>query len=60
MPMKVAFLTPEFPHPKMGLSGGIGTSISNLSKGLTQAGHEVLVLVYGRNESEVFLEVNMT
>jgi starch synthase len=58
--MKVAFLTPEFPHPKMGSSGGIGTSIFNLAKGLTQAGHGVFVLVYGQNENEVFVENNIT
>jgi alpha-maltose-1-phosphate synthase len=58
--MKIAFLTPEFPHPKMGLSGGIGTSIFNLSTGLTQAGHEVFVLVYGQNEDAFFVENNIT
>jgi glycosyltransferase involved in cell wall biosynthesis len=54
--MKVAFLTPEFPHPKMGSSGGIGTSILNLAKGLTAAGHEVFVLIYGQKEDEIFTE----
>lgn len=54
--MRVAFLTPEFPHPKMGSSGGIGTSILNLAKGLTAAGHEVFVLVYGQKEDEIFTE----
>ena len=54
--MKIAFLTPEFPHQKMGLSGGIGTSILNLSKGLTLIGHQVFVLVYGQKEDEVFEE----
>lgn len=58
--MKIAFLTPEFPHPKMGSSGGIGTSILNLSKGLIQAGHEVFVLVYGQQEDEIFIENNIT
>jgi glycosyltransferase involved in cell wall biosynthesis len=54
--MKIAFLTPEFPHPKTGSAGGIGTSIMNLSKGLIGQGHEVLVLVYGQNKDEVFNE----
>ncbi|MCF6132666.1 glycosyltransferase family 4 protein [Flavobacterium wongokense] len=54
--MKVAFLTSEFPHPKMGSSGGIGTSILNLSKGLTAQGHEVSVLVYGQKEDSFFIE----
>lgn len=54
--MKIAFLTPEFPHPKMGLSGGIGTSILNLAKGLVQLDHDVSVLVYGQSEDEFFIE----
>lgn len=54
--MKIGFLTPEFPHPKTGNSGGIGTSILNLSKGLTQLGHEVSILIYGQEVDEVFIE----
>ena len=54
--MKIAFLTPEFPHPKTGSSGGIGTSILNLSKGLVIQGHEVCILVYGQKEDEFFNE----
>jgi glycosyltransferase involved in cell wall biosynthesis len=54
--MKIAFLTAEFPHPKMNASGGIGTSILNLSKGLVQSGHAVSVLVYGQNKDEFFTE----
>ena len=54
--MKIAFLTPEFPHPKMVSSGGIGTSIFNLSKGLVGLGHEVSILVYGQNEDTFFVE----
>ncbi|WP_293870280.1 glycosyltransferase family 4 protein [Flavobacterium sp.] len=54
--MKIAFITPEFPHPKMGSSGGIGTSILNLSKGLTSAGHEVTVLVYDQKVNQFFEE----
>lgn len=54
--MKIAFLTSEFPHPKMGSSGGIGTSILNLSKGLTAAGHDVSVVVYGQDRDDFFVE----
>ena len=54
--MKIAFLTSEFPHPKTGSSGGIGTSILNLSKGLTALGHQVSILVYGQKEDEFFTE----
>ncbi|MGC4041480.1 MAG: glycosyltransferase family 4 protein [Flavobacterium sp.] len=54
--MKIAFLTSEFPHPKTGSSGGIGTSILNLSKGLTALGHQISILVYGQKEDESFTE----
>ena len=57
--MKIAFLTPEFPHPKTGSSGGIGTSIFNLSKALTGFGHEISILVYGQDKDDYFLEDNI-
>ena len=52
--MKIAFLTPEYPHPKTGNSGGIGTSIKNLAIGLLAKGCSVRVLVYGQQEEGVF------
>ncbi|PTT18361.1 glycosyltransferase family 1 protein [Flavobacterium sp. HMWF030] len=52
--MKIAFLTPEYPHPKTGNSGGIGTSIKNLAIGLLSKGITVRVLVYGQKEDTVF------
>jgi glycosyltransferase involved in cell wall biosynthesis len=52
--MKIAFLTPEYPHSKTGTSGGIGTSIKNLAKGLLAEGCSVRVLVYGQKEEGVF------
>ena len=52
--MKIAFLTPEFPHPKTGSSGGIGSSIANLANGLVRLGHEVSVLVYGQAKDGFF------
>ncbi|MEC3907353.1 glycosyltransferase family 4 protein [Tamlana sp. 2201CG12-4] len=54
--MMIAFLTPEYPHPKTGSSGGIGTSILNLSKALSAMGHEVSVLVYHQDKDEQFTE----
>lgn len=54
--MKIAFLTPEFPHPKTGTSGGIGTSIQNLARGLAALGQQPLVLVYGQDRDEHFEE----
>ena len=52
--MKIAFLTPEYPHPKTGHSGGIGTSIKNLAFGLLSQNVEVRILVYGQKEEGVF------
>jgi glycosyltransferase involved in cell wall biosynthesis len=52
--MKIAFLTPEYPHLKTGTSGGIGTSIKNLAKGLLAEGCSIRVLVYGQNEEGIF------
>ena len=54
--MKIAFLTPEFPHPKMVSAGGLGTSILSLSKGLVGLGHEVSILVYGQKDDTFFVE----
>lgn len=52
--MKIAFLTPEYPHQKTGQSGGIGTSIKNLAFGLLSQNAEVRILVYGQKEEGVF------
>ncbi len=52
--MKIAFLTPEYPHDKTGNSGGIGTSIKNLAIGLLAEGCSVRVLVYGQKEEGIF------
>ena len=52
--MKIAFLTPEYPHDYTGSSGGIGTSIKNLATGLLAEGCKVRVLVYGQNEDRLF------
>jgi glycosyltransferase involved in cell wall biosynthesis len=52
--MKIAFLTPEYPHANTGSSGGIGTSIKNLAMGLIQEGCSVRILVYGQKEDCLF------
>lgn len=52
--MKIAFLTPEYPHYKTGNSGGIGTSIKNLALGLIKQGCSVRILVYGQKGDAVF------
>jgi glycosyltransferase involved in cell wall biosynthesis len=54
--LKIAFLTPEFPHANIGSSGGIGTSIMNLSKGLLLNNCEVSILVYGQKKDNYFFE----
>ncbi|RTY72853.1 glycosyltransferase family 4 protein [Flavobacterium sp. LS1R10] len=53
---KIAFLSPEYPHPKTGSSGGIGTSIKNLAMGLLAEGCSVRVLVYAQKEEAVFYD----
>jgi len=58
--MKIAFLTPEYPHPKTGSSGGIGTSIKNLAIGLLAQGCSVRVLVYGQKEDFFFEDNGVT
>lgn len=58
--MKIGFLTPEFPYPEMGVSGGIGTSIYNLALGLLRLGHEVSVIVYGQKADEVVVKEGIT
>ena len=58
--MKIAFLTPEYPHSKIGSSGGIGTSIKNLAIGLLTEGCSVRVLVYGQNSEGIFDDNGIT
>ena len=58
--MKIAFLTPEYPHPQTGSSGGIGTSIKNLAIGLLAEGCSVRVLVYGQNSEGIFDDNGIT
>ncbi|MFD1614967.1 glycosyltransferase family 4 protein [Gelatiniphilus marinus] len=57
--MKIAFLTPEYPHRRTGTAGGIGTSILNLTKGLIALGHQVVILVYGQDKDAYFEEDNV-
>ncbi len=52
--MYVAFLTPEYPHPQIAQSAGLGTSIQNLASELVKLGHKVSVFVYSQNVTEVF------
>jgi len=52
--MNIAFLTSEYPHPKVSNSAGIGTSIYNLAQELVKNSIEVAIFVYGQNNDEVF------
>lgn len=52
--MKIAFLTPEYPHERIRHGAGIGTSIKNLAIALVKKGCIVTVIVYGQKESEIF------
>lgn len=54
--MKIAFLSPEYPHPKTNSSGGIGTSIKNLALELVRSNIEVRILVYAQKEDTVFID----
>lgn len=58
--MKICFLTIEYPHPKTGSSGGIGTSILNLAKGLLLLEHEVSIIIYGQPKDEIFHDNGIT
>ena len=51
--MKIAFLTPEYPHPAVKHSAGIGTSIKNLVLELVKKKIEVSVFVYQQEENEI-------
>jgi len=52
--MKIAFLTPEYPHSLTGVSGGLGTSIKSLARSLVNQGHTARVLLYGQKEEDCF------
>jgi len=52
--MKIAFLTPEYPHPELTRSGGLGTSIKNLAVRLVASGVKVTVFVVFQDQDEVY------
>ncbi len=58
--MRIAFLTSEYPHSNTGSSGGIGTSIKNLSLALTKLGQEVTIYVYGQRTDNEFIDEGIT
>ncbi|MEX0996591.1 MAG: glycosyltransferase family 4 protein [Flavobacteriaceae bacterium] len=58
--MHICFLTPEYPHPDLGTSGGLGTSIKNLATRLVKEGVKVTVVVIGQKQDAVFMEDQLT
>lgn len=58
--MHIAYLTPEYPHPKLGNSGGMGTSIKNLVTAVVAEGDAVSLFIYGQKTDEVFSEGGVT
>lgn len=54
--MTIAFLTPEYPHPKVKHAAGIGTSIKNLAEALVKQNVSVIVFIYGQKENLFFEE----
>ncbi|KAF2513568.1 glycosyltransferase family 4 protein [Flavobacterium foetidum] len=58
--MHIAFLTPEFPHPKVTHAAGIGTSIKNLTTALSKEDVKVTVFVFGQKTQEVLEENGIT
>lgn len=51
--MHIAFITPEYPHPRIQRAAGIGTSIKNLAIALSRKHIKVTVFVYSQSEDTV-------
>ncbi|SFD25132.1 Glycosyltransferase involved in cell wall bisynthesis [Algibacter lectus] len=58
--MHIAFLTSEYPHPKVTHAAGIGTSIKNLADALVNKGEQVTVFVYHQYTSEIIEDQGVT
>lgn len=58
--MHIAFITPEYPHPELGNSGGMGTSIKNLVMAFCKMGHKVSLFVYNQHKTDTFIEDGIT
>jgi glycosyltransferase involved in cell wall biosynthesis len=54
--MILGFLTPEYPHPSISGSAGIGTSIKNLAESYVKLGFRVFVFIYQQVEDEVIID----
>lgn len=58
--MHIAYITPEYPHPELGNSGGMGTSIKNLVTALCKMGHKISLFVYDQHKTDLFIEDGVT
>jgi len=52
--MHILYLTPEYPHERIGASGGMGTSIKNLAEELVELDVKVTIVVYGHKKNDHF------
>ncbi|MDQ6529634.1 glycosyltransferase family 4 protein [Flavobacterium sp. LHD-85] len=52
--MHIAFLTPEYPHPNIAQSAGIGTSIKNLATSLHNSGNTITIFIYDQPIQDIF------
>ena len=58
--MHIAFLTPEYPHPRIKRAAGIGTSIKNLAVALSRKHIQVTIFVYSQSEDAVLEDEGVT
>jgi glycosyltransferase involved in cell wall biosynthesis len=54
--MHIAFLTPEYPHPRTSPAAGLGTSIKNMATALVDKGVKISVFIFDQQEDEIFTE----
>jgi len=57
--MHIGFITPEYPHPELPGSGGLGTSIKNLVGNLINENIRVSVFILGTSIEKDFIENNI-
>lgn len=59
--MHIAFLTSEYPDPRVGsTTGGIGSFIKNMADSLSLNGHKVTVFVYSQKDNSRFFDGEIT
>lgn len=54
--MHIAYLTPEYPHELCPASGGLGTSIKNMTEALVAKGLQISIILYGQEIDKDFEE----